>query len=244
MVDDFNGRTALVTGASGGIGSAIALALAKSGCAVALQYRKNAPHDTREQIEALGRPVTAIQADFTRHGFEDDLMDRAQNTLGQIDILINCAADQRMDCDASFDEILTANTLALAALSRAFARRAGKGAAIVNISSIEAQHPAMGHLNYSASKAALEALTRGMATEFGPRGLRVNAVAPGLIDRPGLAQDWPEGVARWNAACPLARTGTPQDVAQAVLFLASDAAAWITGAVLSVDGGTSAGSGW
>ena len=244
MPEDFSGRAALVTGASGGIGAAIALAIAKCGSAVALQYRQSKPRETLAKVEATGRRGVAICADFSAIGFEMDLIARASAALGPIDILINCAADQRMDSDAPFDDILATNTRAVAALSQKFAGQAKKGAVIVNISSIEAQHPAPNHLGYGASKAALEALTRGMATEFGPRGIRVNAVAPGLIDRPGLAGDWPEGIKRWNAACPLARTGTPQDVAQAVLFLASNAASWITGATLSVDGGTSAGPGW
>ena len=97
--------------------------------------------------------------------------------------------------------------------------------------------PAAGHSHYGAAKAAVVAHTRAAALELGPLGIRVNAVAPGLIARPGIAEQWPDGVARWEAACPLGRLGEPDDVADACLFLASDAARWITGAVLVVDGG-------
>ena len=99
------------------------------------------------------------------------------------------------------------------------------GGAIVNVASIEALQPAAGHSHYGAAKAAVVAHTRAAALELGPSGVRVNAVAPGLIDRPGLADAWPEGVARWEAACPLGRLGQPEDVADACLFLASPAAA-------------------
>ena len=111
------------------------------------------------------------------------------------------------------------------------------GGAIVNVASIEALQPAAGHSHYGAAKAAVVAHTRAAALELGPLGIRVNAVAPGLDRPPGDRREWPEGVARWEAACPLGRLGEPADVADACLFLASDAARWITGAVLVVDGG-------
>jgi NAD(P)-dependent dehydrogenase (short-subunit alcohol dehydrogenase family) len=116
--------------------------------------------------------------------------------------------------------------------------------AVVNIASIEGLQPASGHSHYTASKAAVLAHTRAAALELGRLGIRVNAVAPGLIHRDGLEADWPEGVARWHAACPLGRLGQPDDVADAVLFLASAAARWMTGACLVVDGGVLSRSTW
>ena len=118
------------------------------------------------------------------------------------------------------------------------------GGAIINIASIEGIQPAVGHSHYAASKAAVLMHTRTAALELGGHGIRVNAVAPGLIEREGIADAWPEGVARWTAACPLGRLGRPEDVADAVLFLASDAARWITGATLIIDGGMLARPTW
>jgi NAD(P)-dependent dehydrogenase (short-subunit alcohol dehydrogenase family) len=118
------------------------------------------------------------------------------------------------------------------------------GNSIVNISSIEGIQPANNHSHYAASKAAVIMHTRAAALELGQAGIRVNCVSPGLIDVAGLDQAWPDGVARWRAAAPLGRLGTPSDVADAVLFLASPAARWISGANIVVDGGVLAHNTW
>jgi 3-oxoacyl-[acyl-carrier protein] reductase len=116
--------------------------------------------------------------------------------------------------------------------------------AIVNVASIEGLQPAFAHSHYAASKAGVIMHTRAAALELGPKGIRVNCVSPGLIAAPGIEEGWPAGVARWHAAAPLHRLGTPIDVADAVLFLASPAARWITGANLVVDGGVLAHNTW
>jgi NAD(P)-dependent dehydrogenase (short-subunit alcohol dehydrogenase family) len=113
----------------------------------------------------------------------------------------------------------------------------GQGGAIVNVTSIEAENPAPAHSHYNAAKAGAAMHTRAAAQELGPHGIRVNAVAPGLVWREGLDEAWPDGVARYLNAAPLGRLGQPEDVADACLFLASPAARWITGASLTVDGG-------
>jgi NAD(P)-dependent dehydrogenase (short-subunit alcohol dehydrogenase family) len=114
---------------------------------------------------------------------------------------------------------------------------AGEGGSIVNISSIEGEVPMPGHAHYNAAKAGVAMHTRTAAAELGGHGIRVNAVAPGLIRREGLEDDWPEGVASWRSGCPLGRLGEPDDVADACLFLASAASRWITGTTIRVDGG-------
>ena len=111
------------------------------------------------------------------------------------------------------------------------------GGAIVNIASIEAENAAPMHAHYCAAKAGVAMLTQAAAQELGGHGIRVNCVSPGLIWRDGIEDAWPEGVERWKAAAPLTRLGRPKDIADACLFLASDAAAWITGVNLRVDGG-------
>jgi len=120
----------------------------------------------------------------------------------------------------------------------------GDGGAIVNIASIEGLQPAFDHSHYAASKAAVIMHTRAAALELGRAGIRVNSVSPGVIEAPGIEESWPEGVARWRAAAPLERLGHPSDVADAVLFLVSPAARWITGANLVVDGGVLARNTW
>ena len=146
--------------------------------------------------------------------------------------------------DDELDAVVRGNLTTVHSCTRAAARHMPDGGAIVNVASIEGLHPAAGHVHYGAAKAGVIAHTRGAAIELGPAGIRVNAVAPGLIERAGLAEAWPDGVARWDAACPLGRLGQPEDVADACLFLLSDAARWITGAVLVVDGGVLAAPTW
>ncbi len=237
------GKVALVTGTGGGIGQAIGRRLGKAGASVALHYRSCRPDGLTSTLQAEGVKHETFHADLSDMTAARRLAGQVEASLGDIDILVNCAADQRMDDDSDFARLLEVNLLAAETLTRAVAGR-GRGGAVVNISSIEAARPAPGHGRYGASKAALEALTKAQASTFGPRGLRVNAVAPGLIARAGIDSDWPEGVARWQAACPLGRLGRPDDIAAAVLFLVSPAAAWITGCVLVVDGGMSAVPGW
>jgi 3-oxoacyl-[acyl-carrier protein] reductase len=115
---------------------------------------------------------------------------------------------------------------------------------VTHIASIEASAPAVLHAHYSASKAAVVMHARSAALEYGPYGIRVNTVSPGLIDREGLAEAWPDGVRRWRAAAPTGRLGRPEDVGDACVFLASSLASWVTGHDLVVDGGVSARPTW
>jgi 3-oxoacyl-[acyl-carrier protein] reductase len=234
---DLTGRRALVTGASGGIGAGIARRLAEAGATVVVHHRS----DAAGAVRVAGDPTLAIGLDLTAPGAPRELVARA----GPVDIVVHNAADQRIGPlrDAGpndWHDVLAVNVAAVAELTRLVAARLAaerRPGAVVAVSSIEARQPGTDHGPYAASKAALDQYVRAAAAEYGPQGLRVNAVAPGLIDRPGLADTWPEGVARWRAAAPLGRLGRPGDVADAVLFLASDLSAWVTGAVLVVDGG-------
>lgn len=249
---DLSGRRVLVTGASGGIGAGIALRLAEAGADVLVHYHQNraAALGVVAALTAAGGRAQALQADLAAPGAANSLIGTATQD-GPLDALVNNAGIQPIArygaiSDADFAAMMQANVTAPVALTRAFAaHRLGlPGGAVVNIASIEGLQPAPLHSHYATAKAALIMATKAAALELGPQGLRVNAVSPGLIDRDGLAQDWPEGVARWQAAAPLMRLGQPRDVADAVLFLISDAARWISGANLVVDGGISTRPTW
>ncbi len=242
---DLAGATALVTGASGNIGGAIAARLAEAGARVIVHYYQNEAAATR-----LARNIDA--ADTVKANLSDELSVGRMFDGIHPSLVVNNAAVQPVTAMqhmtfAEWRSVMSAN-LDSAFLVTRFAARAlidaGQAGAVVNIGSIEGQDPAVGHGHYATSKAGLAMLTRAAALEFGVANIRVNCVSPGLIHRDGLAQEWPDGVRRWQDRVPLGRIGSAIDVADAVLFLLSPAARWITGANLCVDGGMSAQSKW
>lgn len=248
---NLSGQTVLVTGASGGIGAGIAQRLAEAGARVIVHYQTNesAVRRVTQQIQSAGGKAIALQTDLTADGAGVALIAQAA-AHGDLTALINAAGIQPV---ADFADItpqdltamLQTNLTAPFTLMQAFAAHRGqRGGAIVNIASIEGLQPALGHSHYSTAKAALIMATKAAALELGPQNIRVNAISPGLIHRDGIDQAWPEGVARWQSAAPLQRLGTPNDIADAALFLISDAARWVTGVNLIVDGGVSARPNW
>ncbi|WP_127144388.1 SDR family NAD(P)-dependent oxidoreductase [Pelagibacterium montanilacus] len=247
---DLSGRAIAVTGASGGIGAAIARRLAEAGARVVVHYHANGQAADAVAGECPG--AVAIGADLGSQAGCEEFFAEALAAMGTLDGLVNCAGPQTLvpfaeTRAADFSEMLAAHVTAPATLIRLLAGHgAGRegGSVVVNIASIEAMRPAPAHAHYASAKAGLVMLTRAAALEFAGIGLRVNAVAPGLIGRPGIKEQWPEGVERWVRTAPLGRLGAPGDVADATAFLCSDLAGWITGEILVVDGGMSAAQGW
>ena len=239
-----NGKTALVTGASRGIGRAIALRLAKDGANVAVIYAGSA--DKAEavvnEITALGVNAKAYRCNVADSAAVNETVKVVTNDLGKIDILVNNAGITRDGLmlrmkDEDFDAVLDTNLKGAFNMIRAcysgFIRK--KSGRIINISSVSGIMGNAGQANYSASKAGVIGLTKSVARELASRGITCNAVAPGFIQT-----DMTENLGDNNPllnSIPLGRMGKPEDIAAAVAFLASDSAAYITGEVLKVDGG-------
>ncbi len=246
---NYSGKCVLISGAGGGIGRGIALRFAEAGANIVIHCHSRAEDGQRTAADiarsgATGSAVS-VQADLTQPEGAARLVAAGMSSYGRVDALINNAGayplDSLVDMDvAQWRAVLDANLTSAMLATQSFAQHAEPQSAVVNITSIEAFHPAPAHSHYGAAKAALEMFTRSSAFELAPRGIRVNAVAPGLIWRDGIDEAWPDGVLRWRAKAPLGRLGDAADVADACLFLASPAARWITGVSLTVDGGLSA----
>lgn len=239
------GKVALVTGASRGIGAATALRLAADGARVAVNHSRSpeAAQQVVHRIRSAGGEAEVLQADLSRAEEAERLVEETLRRFGRIDILVNNAGVYEpaalADLDAEhFDRHFALNVRGPVLLSRAAAARMESGSVILNISSGLGSVPAPGVSVYGASKAALESFTRSHAVELGPRGIRVNCVAPGTTDTEMLRSGMPEEArAGLVALTPLGRLGQPEDVADVLAFLASEQARWVTGQVIAASGG-------
>lgn len=244
-MNNLQGRIALVTGASQGIGRAVALELARRGAVVGLAARNQSKLDeAAAEIKAAGGQAEVFAIDVAS---EEAIKAGARSVLerfGKVEILVNNAGITRDGLmlrmkRADWDDVISSNLtgaflLTQAVLSPMLKNRWGR---IVNLSSVVGRTGQAGQVNYAASKAGLIGLTRSMAREVASRGITVNAVAPGYIETPMTSVLDEKQRAAMLAQIPLGRAGTAEEVAQAVAFLASDAAAYITGHVLDVNGG-------
>ncbi len=238
-------KVALVTGSSRGIGRAIAAQLAREGYAVGVNYyeRRDKADELVSQLTQEGCRALAVQADVSKRGEVDAMVKTVEDAFGPISVLINNAgvAGQALFQDVTdelWDRYFAVNlngarNTIQAVLPQMLHEKSG---VIVNISSIWGQHGASCEVTYSCTKHALIGLTRSLALELAPSGIRVNCVAPGVIDTDMARELGGEVLDELVEQTPLGRLGTPQDIANAVAFLASDKASFITGQVLTVDG--------
>lgn len=249
------GQVALVTGAGGGIGRGIATRFAQEGAAVVLHCRTavEAAEEVARGVRESGGRALVLRADLTDEDACRRLVgEAAEWGGGRLTALVNNAGVQPTRAlpgmtVEEWRQVVDTNLSSVFACTQAAAEvmREQEGCgSVTHIASIEASRPAPLHAHYSASKAAVVMHARAAALEYGPFGIRVNTVSPGLIDREGLGEAWPDGVRKWREAAPVGRLGRAEDVGDACVFLASGLASWISGHDLVVDGGVSARPTW
>lgn len=241
------GKVAVVTGASKGIGAAIAQELAKDGAAVIVNYASSAQgaEAVATKIKDAGGKAKAVRADVSKPAEAKQLIDAAVSEFGQLDILVNNAAvyefmPLQQISEAHFDRMFDLNVRGLLFTTQAAAAAIGeRGGSVINIGSMASLNALPGGSVYSASKAALDAITRCLAAELGPRKILVNAVLPGPVETEGAQSmaDWDQFKTMLVPRTPLGRVGQPHDIATVVSFLASEDAGWITGQIIPVAGG-------
>lgn len=246
MILSLENKTALVTGGSRGIGKAIALKLAEYGADVAITYARSvdAAEEVKSEIEEMGRKAKALQADAVNFDKAEEAIKEITDDWGKLDILVNNAGITRDNLilrmsEEQWDEVIETNLKSIFNYSKAVAKpmMRNRGGSIINISSVVGISGNAGQSNYAASKAGIIGFTKSYAKELASRNIRSNVVAPGYIltEMTGeLDEKVLEGI---KEETPLGRAGEADEVADAVVFLASDASSYITGEVLRVDGG-------
>ena len=246
MSSNLSGKVAFVTGASRGIGRAIALRLAKDGAKVALNFASNSAkaEEVKAEIEASGGEAMLVQGDVAKFEVVTELIKKVVDTWGRLDILINNAGITRDNLllkmsEEDFDKVISTNLKGVFNCTKAVTKLMMKqrGGRIVNMSSVVGLKGNISQANYAAAKAGIIGFTKSAARELASRGVTVNAVAPGFINTDMTAALSEKVKEVMMQEIPAGRMGTPEDVANAVAFLVSDEAAYITGQVLSVDGG-------
>ena len=246
MIKLLNGTNALITGASRGIGRGIALVLAQNGANVAFTYLSSPEkaHELEKELQGMGVKAKGYKSDASEFSAADTLITNIIADFGSLEVVVNNAGITRDNLlmrmsEEQFDEVIRTNLKSAFNITKACQRpmlKARKGS-IINISSVVGVKGNAGQANYAASKAGMIGFTKSVALELGSRNIRCNAIAPGFIETEMTAALAPDMVQQWRDQIPLKRGGTPEDVAQAVVFLASDMSSYITGQVLNGDGG-------
>ncbi len=240
------GKAALITGADSGIGRAVALAFAREGADVLISYLSEEAdaQETARAVEQAGRTCIAVPGDICAEAHCINLVERAVKEFGKIDILVNNAAFQMSRADIAeisseeFDRTFKTNVYAMFWLCKAAAPHMPKGASVINTASVQADTPGAPLLPYAATKAAIQNFSGGLAQMLGPKGIRVNCVAPGPIWTPLIPATMPpEKVKSFGKDVPLGRPGQPAELAPVYVMLASDEATYVSGATVAVTGG-------
>lgn len=243
------GRKALITGADSGIGAAVAIAFAKEGVDVALNYLPDEEPDAQAVkgiIERAGRRAVLLPGDLTDKDFCTSLVEQAVEGLGGLDVLVNNAGKQiaveslEELSDEQLTDTFTVNIIAMFRITKAALKHLPAGSSIINTTSIQAYEPSPHLLDYASTKAAINNFTKGLGQQLAPRGIRVNAVAPGPFWTPLQVSDGQpkEALPEFGTSTPLGRAGQPTELAPAYVFLASPESSYVIGETLNVNGGS------